>query len=187
MKSIEKFADKYEGNADIAVQFKDYDNGEVVFNLYVQINENDIMKMTPMLPEEMPEKDITVELNFNEVYELIETSQKEMEGGRIESPPWAKKSQPMQAVKEVYNGVKMFFKVRSMISNAAVEPKSEKKDVQAMVTSFFSMMMSKGGDNGQQDGQDDRNSEEQSDSAQKGMSGKVVFYSLPIFHSLLWG
>lgn len=151
MNQIKDISGKYGGNLDAAVQFKDYETGETVFNLYVQVNENDIIKMTPMLPEEMKEKDVAVEINFADVYEIISSQEKEMQGGRLESPPWDKKMRPAQKVKEIVNGVGMYFKVRGMINNAKVEPKENEKEIRKMVKSFFSIMK-KGGDEGKEMG-----------------------------------
>ena len=143
MEKIKELSVKYNGNADIALQFKDYMTNEIVFNLYVQMNENDIIKIEPMLPEEIPEKDITIEIDFDKVYDLIYASEKEMRGEELESPPWDKK--PRQGkVNEIYNGVKMYFKVRSLINDAKIYPETEEKAVRGIIKDFFSMMMKKG-------------------------------------------
>jgi len=147
MGQIKKISDKYGGNLDVVIRF--VDNGEVVFNLYAQVNENDIMKIKPMLPEEVPEEDVRIEIEFQKLYDIIYMQEKEMGGQRIESPPWDKKAQPMQKIKDVVNGVKMYFKARDMLNSAKISPEANEKDARAMMKSFFSMMMSdKGGSEG---------------------------------------
>jgi len=145
MNMIRTIAEKYGGSLDVVVQFKDLTNNEVVFNLYVQVNENDIIKMTPMLPEEVSKKDVTAEIDFEKIYELIYSQEKEMRGEQIESPPWEnKKMQPVQGIKNMVNGVKMYFKVRSIMNSANIQPTETKEDVKSLAKTFF-FMMQKGG------------------------------------------
>ena len=139
MKQIRKISDKYDGSLDAAIRF--IDNGTVVFNLYAQVNENDIMKIKPMLPEEVPEEDVRIEIEFQKIYDMIYMQEKDMKGERIESPPWDRKTQPVQKIKEVVNGVKMYFMVRDILNSAKVYPETSEKDVKALVKLFFSMMM----------------------------------------------
>ena len=140
MKKLRSIAEKYDGNLDAVIQLKDYEKDEIVFNLYVQVNEEDILKMKPMLPEEVPAEDIKAEIDFEKIYEMIYFSEKEMRGAYTESPPWAKKSNPVGKVKEITNGIKMYFKVRSIMNSAKVIPEESKSDVKSLFKSFFSMM-----------------------------------------------
>ena len=148
MKKIGTLSDKYGGNVDAVVQFKDLqtENENVVFNLYVQINEEEVISFVPMLPEEVPEEDIKIELDFDTLYELIYTSEKEMGGENIESPEWAKRNtKPMAKLKEIKEGIGMFMKVRSMINDAEITPKEAEKDVDKLFKDFLWMMMMRGG------------------------------------------
>ena len=141
MKLITKVSEKYDEGLEVAVQFKDKESGEVVFNLYAQVNEDDLLTMEPMLPEEMPPTDVQVEVDFDKIYDMIKSEEKDMGGERIESPPWDhKKPKTVQKVKDVVNGVKMWFKMRSLMNSAKVEPKSAKGDVKSLFKSFFSRM-----------------------------------------------
>jgi len=144
MKKIKKITEKYGGNLDAVIQLKDSETNEIVFNLYVEINEDDILKIKPMLPEEVPSEDVKVVIDFEKIYEMIYFSEKDMKGAQIESPPWDKKSPPMQKIKDVVNGVKMYFKVRGIMNSAEVYPKEAKSDVKSLFNSFFSMMMKSG-------------------------------------------
>lgn len=144
MKKIQKISEKYGGSLDVVIEFKDYQTNEVIFNLYAQVNENDIIKLKPMLPEEVPSKDVKAEIDFEKIYDLIYFSEKEMQGGYTESPPWDKKSNPVGKIKEAINGVKMYFKVRSILNSAKVSPPEAKSDVQSLSKTFFFMMQKAG-------------------------------------------
>ena len=50
------------------------------------------------------------------------------------------KKKPTQRVKEVVNGVKMWFKMRGVINSAEVTPKSAKGEVKSLFKSFFSII-----------------------------------------------
>ncbi|MDP3026805.1 MAG: hypothetical protein Q8N63_03785 [Nanoarchaeota archaeon] len=150
MKMIKTIADKYGGSLDAVVQFKDLAKNEVIFNIYAQVNENDIIKITPMLPEEVSEKDVTAEIDFEKIYELIYSQEKEMRGEQIESPPWEnKKMQPVQGIKSVVNGAKMYLKVRSIMNSATFTPAESEGDMKKLFKKFFSMMGKEGGPGGE--------------------------------------
>jgi len=156
MRKIRDLSEKYDGNIDVAVEFRDYEKNEVVFNLYGQVNEEDILKIKPMLPEEITEKDIQIELDFEDLYDLIYTSEKEMRGAEIESPPWDKKSRK-GGVKNMVDGIKMYFKVRKMMNSAKIYPESAEKDAKELFDLFFKIMKEK--DGGEEDS-NKKNSEE---------------------------
>src|SRR3989339_813246 len=146
MNDLIKISDKYGGNLGANVNFVDPETDELVFNIYAQINKDDIIKMKPMLPEEASEEDVRVKINFDLVYEMIETSEKEMRGAEIQSPPWDERPKKVGVVKEVTDGIKMFFKIRKIINSAEYYPESAKKDAEKLFTSFFKMMISMGSD-----------------------------------------
>jgi hypothetical protein len=155
MDLIRKMSEKYGGNVDVVAQLKDYSTNEIVFNLYVQVNENDIIKIKPMLPEEVPEQDINIEVNFDDIYNLISETEKEMSGERIESPPWGRKESIGTKVNNIANGIKVFFKVKSILNSAVITPEGADKDVNKLLNKFVMMMVKQdGGDNGQDKEQD---------------------------------
>ena len=158
MNKIRKFTEKYNGNVDVNVQFKDYETGEIVFNLGAKINENEIISIKPMLPEEVAEKDITMIIDFEKIYGLILIQEKEIRGTHIESPPWDKRVQPIQKIKEITNGIKMYFKVRDIINSAEIIPAEAKSDVKKMMQIFFSMMAK--GEEGKQKGESEPSKKE---------------------------
>jgi len=182
MKLIRTMAEKYGGSLDAVVQFKDLATNETVFNLYAQVNENDIIKMTPMLPEEVTEKDVTAEIDFEKIYELIYSQEKEMRGEQIESPPWDRKMQPVQEIKNMVNGVKMYFKVRDIMNSATFTPAESEGDMKKLFKKVFSMMEGEGesggeenkGMNGEKDIQEDKGAEEGFWDSKETITGQVI-------------
>ncbi|MEK6848122.1 MAG: hypothetical protein AABX65_00630 [Nanoarchaeota archaeon] len=178
---VSKYDDK---SADITIQVKDYEKDEIVFNIYGQINEQDIIKMKPMLPEEVPEKDITVTVDYKKIYELIYDGEKEMSGQRVETPPWDReKFNPVSKVKDITKGIKMYFRVRSLINSAEITPSESEDDVRSMFKTFFSMMMKNDGgkpqnkeeaDKMKEDGTEGDNSGEAPWEDKKVLTGEVI-------------
>ncbi len=144
MKKIIEIADKYGGSFDGTVQFKDYEKDEIVFNLYVKVDKDNILLMKPMLPEELPEYDVKVEIDFEKIYDLISTAERDMRGTHIESPPWDQRPRPIQKIKEIINGIKMWFKIRSLMNSAEYYPEDAEDDAKYLFKSFFSMMQKSG-------------------------------------------
>lgn len=140
MEDLKDILNEYNGNINAVVQFKDKNTNEIVFNLFVTINEDEIIQMKPMLPEEVPEYDVKVELDFEPIYEMIMVEERDLSSTRIESPPWDKKAQPIQKIKEVTNGVKMYFKMRSLMNSAVVTPESAEGDAKDLFKLFFEIM-----------------------------------------------
>jgi hypothetical protein len=141
MKTLRKAIEDYDGYLDVSIQLRDYEKEEVVFNLYVQINEEDIVKIKPMLPSQMPEVDVTAEIDFEDIYDLILAGEKDMRGEMTESPPWDRKARPVERVKQVVNGVRMWFKVRGIINSAKISPESSTKEIRSLGKTFIKMMM----------------------------------------------
>ncbi|MFH1522177.1 MAG: hypothetical protein ABIF18_04435 [archaeon] len=134
---INDITEEYEGSADVVLQV--VDGEEIVFNLYVQINQEDIMKMKPMLPEEVPEQDVKVQIEFDAIYDLINFEEKNMRGAELESPPWDEK--PRQGmVKGFADGIRMYFKVRSLINSAEVTPANAEGDAKDFMMAFIKIM-----------------------------------------------
>ena len=174
MNQIKKITEKYNGNLNAVIRF--IDNGTVIFNLYAQVNENDIMKVKPMLPEEVPQEDVRIDIEFQKLYDIIYMQEKEMGGQRIENPPWDRKSQPVQKIKDAVNGVKMYFKVRDMLNSAKIYPETSEKDARALMKSFFSMMMKSEKDGNpemKKEMQNEMNSE--NPNGEKEITGNIIF------------
>jgi len=181
MQRIREIAERYGGSLDLVIQFKDYETNEIVFNLFAQINERDIMKIEPMLPSEIETKDATVEMDFELLYEMIFVSEKDMMGDHIESPPWDKQMRPVQKIKEMSNGVKMWNKMRKLKDSAKVTPKDDKA-IEKMAEWVIENVMRGGGPEGPEDGGEGDGGEEKDkgakpESFEQGISGKAIWIS----------
>ncbi len=174
MNQIKQITEKYNGNLDVVIRF--IDNEQVVFNLYAQINENDIMKVKPMLPEEVPREDVRIDIEFQKLYDIIYMQEKEMSGQRIESPPWDKKIQPIQKIKDMVNGVEIYFKARDMLNSAKISPETSEKEARDLMKSFFSMMM-KSENGGLQQMQKEKNemNSENVKQEKNSLTGNIIF------------
>jgi hypothetical protein len=175
MDKIRQITENYNGNLNAVIRF--VDNETVVFNLYAQINENDIMKIQPMLPEEVPKEDVRIDIEFQKIYDIIYTQEKEMSGQRIESPPWDRKVQPIQRINEMVNGVKMYFTARDMLNSAKISPEASEDDVRALMKSFFSMMMKSENnrDNNPEMNQEVQGETDNQNPEEKGIVGNIIF------------
>lgn len=148
IEEIKKVSDKYGGNLNALIQIKDYETNEIVFNIYAQVNEEDIIKMKPMLPEQVSEEDARIEIDFEKIYSLVSVQEKEVRGEEIQSPPWDKKQR--KGFKDMQNGAKMYFKIIGIINSAQIYPEEAKKDVKSLFNLFIKMAMQgdkEGGDN----------------------------------------
>ncbi len=141
MAQIIKVSEKYGGEINAVVQFKDLEKDEIVFNLYARVNPEVIMELEPMPYSEVPSEDFRIEIDFDKVYDMILTTEKEMQAERLESPPWdQKKVKPVQKVKEIKDGVQIYFKMRSIINSANVYPENAESDAKDLFKLFFKMM-----------------------------------------------
>ena len=142
MEDLREVMEKYGGSFEGAVQFLDYETGENVFNLYVEINEEELINTEPMLPEEMPELDARVELDFEKLYDIIYISEKEIMGIEVESPPWDRKPRKLgDRIKGAVSGAKMWLKMRSLMNSAEYYPASSEKEMKMFLKDFFGGMM----------------------------------------------
>jgi len=151
MELIEDVSEEYDGNADISFQIVDEE--EVIFNLYIQLNKENLMEIEPMSPSEQPAEDIKIQLDFEKLYDLINYEEKEMRGAQLESPPWDHRPRHGK-IKGMTDGIKMYFKVRSLINSAEVTPSSSKGDAKDLMMSFLKIMGDK------DDNRDDKNNKE---------------------------
>ncbi len=133
---VKDFNEKYGEN--LVVQFKDFNTGEVVINIYMRINEEEVMYFEPMLPSEIPAEDVRIEFDVNKLLDIIEYEEK----GRIEleSPPWDKRPRT-GFVKSVTDGARMFFMFTSLMNSAQANPESAEGDAKFFVRNFFEIVM----------------------------------------------
>lgn len=150
MNRINEIAERYDNGLEGVMQLKDPENNEIIFNVLVKINKEDIFIMTPLLPEENPaSSDVRLEIDFNKVYNLIETVEKEMVGGRIERPPWDRSVKVGETINNIVNGISMYFKVRGIINDAKVYPEEHEKDIKNIAKEFLRLMIPNGNNNHQ--------------------------------------
>jgi len=141
MERVRRLAGEYDGNLDAAVQFKDFESDEIVFNLFVQINEEDVILMTPMLSEETPTVDVTMEIDFNKIYDFMHSNEIEMKDIHVESPPWAEKGPgAVGFVKGAVNGVKNYFRMNDLVGSIKVTPSSESGDMKSLFKTLMKTM-----------------------------------------------
>jgi len=141
MKHVERIADNQGGEARSVVQVVDFESGEIVFNMLVEINREYIVKITPMLFSEVGDYDTKVEVDFDKVYDLVMFEMKNMEGAHTESPPWdRKKMKPIQGIKNFANGIRMYFKAKAIVNSAKVTPESNEKNVRKFMIEMMKMM-----------------------------------------------
>ncbi len=153
MSQFNEILESYGGDVSATLQLVNYETDEIVFNIFIEMNNEDIMKMTPMLPEEVTEKDIEIKVDFEKVFEMIQQGEQGTREIRIESPPWDKNKRPVQKIKEIVNGIEMWFKMRALINSAEVFPAESEDDVKDFGKEVLFRILS----------DDDRRDEEQMD------------------------
>ena len=139
MNNIRNFNQKY--GEDLVIQFKDFDTGDIVFNVYLRINDKEIIYFEPMPPAENPKENVKVELDINKLLDIIEYE----ESGRIEleSPPWDR--QPRTTfVKGAIDGVRMYMMFMSLMNSLESAPSSAESDAKFFVRYFFEAVMGDG-------------------------------------------
>lgn len=146
MKKLTKILADYDGEMRGEVRLMDGE--DVVFNLDVEVNEDDIFKVVPALPSGV-EEGVRVEVDFNLIYDMIYEAES-MKGGEIQSPPWDEMDRGF-SFGEVVDGIKMFFKVRKIVNSAEYYPASVKGDVKDLFWNFAWMKMREGDGEGDKD------------------------------------
>lgn len=144
MEEIRDIATRYDDGLSGVVQLKNFETNDIVFNVLVNINEEDILTVAPLLPSENPSSDVTIELDFDKMYEFIEMGEKEMRSARVERPPWDNQVPIGETINEFIGGVQMYFKIRSLINNARVTPEEAEKDIKKITRRLLWKIISKG-------------------------------------------
>ena len=136
MEFIREFNGKYGEN--LAVQFKDFSTGDVMFNIYVRLNEKELVYFEPMLPEETPAADVSIALDAEKLLDIIEFGEK----GHVEkqSPPWDQQP-PVGFVENVVDGAQMYLKFRALMGSMQVTPEFAENDAKMFMREFFDLVM----------------------------------------------
>ncbi|MEK6858447.1 MAG: hypothetical protein AABX53_00875 [Nanoarchaeota archaeon] len=150
----------------LAVQFKNVETAEIMFNVYVRLNEEEIVYFEPMPLEEMSEVDVTITLDSEKLLDMIEYS----ESGRVElqSPPWDRKPD-VGGITGVVSGAQMYLKMRALMGSIAVTPAAAEGDAKRFMKDFFDIVM--GDDRGGPEGQDEEKGDEREGELQEGSEG----------------
>lgn len=147
MKKLRKAVTPYDGQLDASVQLFDTSTQTVIFNLYAQVNENDIMKLQPMPPEAQSAQDVVIKIDFDRAYALMDFAQRKMEGGHLESPPWDKRPRRFtDTAKEMYNGIQIWLRVQSIINDLTVTPERDEQQIKSFMKSVIWEIMTNSGD-----------------------------------------
>ncbi|HDZ60560.1 MAG TPA: hypothetical protein ENH46_02530 [Candidatus Pacearchaeota archaeon] len=85
MEVINSLSDRYGGSFDVKLELKEEQEEGFSIKKYLQINPDVIIKFSDQI-EEKP--DISVEVDYNTLYNFISYMSYEMEGDRIEGPHW---------------------------------------------------------------------------------------------------
>lgn len=116
MNFIRELSDEYGGQLDFVGTI--VDNGERLYQIHVKVNPDDVIVMSPTF--DMPEEvDVKVDVDFDFLYGMIMTSEKEMRGEEVEVPPWERKQRG--GIKEIGTNVKMFTKVTGAIASGDIK------------------------------------------------------------------
>jgi len=130
--------------------------------------------MQPTLPEKIPEEDARIEIDFEEIYDLIYSMEKEMKGERVESPPWDRKYNK-GGIKEMTGGIKMSLKVNSILSSAEVYPQEAEEDVRKLIKTFMKKAMRGGEEESFRTNDEKLENKELSGFDDSSVTGKTIF------------
>ncbi|MBI5803718.1 hypothetical protein HY450_00575 [Candidatus Pacearchaeota archaeon] len=139
MRAVREFNDRYGEN--FVLQLKDFETGEIVFNVYGQINEKELMYFEPMPPAGNPGENVKVELDVDKLLNIVSEEQRRVE---LESPPWDRKPREGNFVKRTTDGVKMYIMFRSLMNSAVVTPENAESHAKFFTRQFFERVMGDG-------------------------------------------
>ncbi|MEK6915319.1 MAG: hypothetical protein AABW89_02140 [Nanoarchaeota archaeon] len=156
----------------LVIQFKDYSTNEVVFNIYVKVNQDNLLSFEPMLPSENPAEDVRIEFDIEQLLDIVEYG----ESGRVEleSPSWDPKPRT-GAVENVVDGVKMYFMFRELMSSAITTPEEAEGLAIRFTRAFFEVVM--GGDEdrqGEMQDEDNENQEQEGFEQRDPLTGNII-------------
>lgn len=122
-----------DGNTD--VQLKILDGEEVVYNMYIRINENEIAKAQPLTPEKTPNKNYELTLGFGEVYDILKDARKRTYS---QDSPWESGTlNPNTIINTAKDWISTQIKVRNLISSIKITPSSNENEIKDLFKEFF--------------------------------------------------
>jgi hypothetical protein len=136
MAKIRSISDKYGGDATFLMTVKDGE--EMVFRTVLNINPDTLFSAKPV-KEYTGEVDVSVNMAFSFLYDMIKFSESEMRGGHIERPPWDQGWDIGESIDGMVDGVSMWWMVNSAVMSGQItaEPSSGMDDAMAMMEFMF--------------------------------------------------
>ena len=136
MNEIKSISSKYGGSLKMLIQFKDK-NDEIAYNFYATIDEKNILKITPLPIDESPaEVNMIIKVNFEKLYDLLYTIEKNLIGDEIESPTWNEKRNLFSMMQGTVNKMGVSLKINSLINSLEVSPSQSEADAKNIFKKF---------------------------------------------------
>lgn len=117
MDDIRSIYDRYGGEARILLSIVDGD--ETVFNALITVSEDILVRIEPMESYE-GEYDSRFTIEFDFLYDIILTSERDMRGGHVEYPPWESRPVINDMFSGMLNGMSMWLKMTAGVSSGQV-------------------------------------------------------------------
>lgn len=140
VKEIKDLSSKYREGLD--VQFKLVDNkGQVVYNLYGILNDQDLIKAAPMLDEETPQVNTKITANFNSILEVIKQSEENSLEVFVLKAPWDNSIDPIRTITSLWNMIKMTALKNNMMGSIQITP--DNPELKKIVENLFYIIAEK--------------------------------------------
>jgi hypothetical protein len=143
VEDVNKLIEKY-GQEDlkIGIRFVDYEDNTTVVKMILLMDKQDILSIKPNT--ENIETQIDVKLDFNNLYNLIETLQKDNKESLVRKPYWDKNVDVEQFFQNIKAVIKAWSGINEVINSIEVTPESARKDLINFAVSFFWDSLTKG-------------------------------------------
>ncbi|HLC78592.1 MAG TPA: hypothetical protein VJH92_05705 [Candidatus Nanoarchaeia archaeon] len=121
--------DTQDKNFDIQLRIID-SNGETLYNLYVRINEDNILKAAPISKETNPNKNAELVIPFDEFYEVVKDSRKRAYN---QNSPWETRSlNPATIVTSTIDWISTQLKINNLMNSISVYPENHAQDLKSL-------------------------------------------------------
>jgi hypothetical protein len=137
---VGKLIDKYSNGKDsivMEIKFIDPDNNKIIMQMPISFTRKDISMVDNVNPQNII-PDITVNADFNQLYDLIAKVQRENKEKFIVYPSYDKSLHIKQSISEFVNAIELKMKINNMISSIETTPESAKEDVVKFIKDFMS-------------------------------------------------
>ncbi len=117
-----KILDEFDGSIKVLLQIED--NDEIIYKALATLDDEVIfdLKVGEDITLTEDETDITMTIDLEWLYEMVSTSEKDMRGEELESPPWDRKPR-MGAFKQMAGNIKMGSKFVGGLTTGKVKVK----------------------------------------------------------------